>query len=96
MKPLWVPLAGGVCIPLFLFALVSFAGAAMEHRWGLAWLANALTLAIVAPMALWEKVFPPMSSGPSDKATAATIVTVFLFYALLTYTMQIAITKIRA
>lgn len=96
MRTLWVPIAGGICIPLFLFALVSFAGDAMEHRWGMPWLANALRLAVVGPMAMWEKVFPPLPTGPTDKAIAATIVTVFLLYALLTYVIQMGVARLRA
>jgi hypothetical protein len=96
MKGLWVPVMGGVGIPLVLFTLAMMIGDALEHRWGMPWLANALRFSVVAPMALWERVFPPLTTGPSDKAIVATIVTVFLFYAFATYLVQMAVGRGRA
>jgi hypothetical protein len=95
MKGFWVPIAGGVCIPLLLFTLAMLIGDKLEYRWGMPWLANALRFSVVAPMALWERVFPPLPTGPSDKAIVATIVTVFLLYALATYVVQTAAGRLR-
>lgn len=96
MKGLWVPIAGGVCIPFFLFTLAMLIGDALEHRWGMPWLADALRFSVTAPMMVWERVFRSLPAGPpSDKAIVATIVTLFLFYALVTYVIQMVVGRVR-
>ena len=99
MRRLFIPISGGVFIPLLLFAFTMMVGESLEHDWGLGWLANILMFSLVGPMVIWERVFPPPPScpscGPTDTAIVATIVTVFLFYFLLTYLIQMAIERLR-
>jgi len=95
MKKLFISIAGGVFIPLLLFVFTMMMVERIEQNWRMGWLANVLMFSIVGPMAIWERVFPPspscLSCGPTDTAIIATIVTVFLFYAVLTYLIQVAL-----
>jgi hypothetical protein len=99
MKRLLISFSGGVFIPLLLFAFTMIMVERLEHNWGMGWLANILMLSFVGPMAIWERVFPHQAScpscGPTDKAIAATIVTVFLFYLVLTYLIQVVIGRLQ-
>lgn len=98
MRGFLISIAGGIFIPLFLFAFALMAGESLEH-WGLGWLANLLMFAIVGPMAIWERVFPHAlacpSCGPTDTAIVATLVTVFLFYSISTYIITVVIQRLR-
>lgn len=71
----------------------------LEHKLGLGWLVNILMLSFLAPMAIWEQVFPRLppcpSCGPTDAAVVATILTVFVFYAVATYLILMAIRRLR-
>ena len=98
-RVLLISFSGGVLIPLLLFAAAMMLGESLEHRWGLGWLANLLMFSIVGPMVIWERVFPHSPScpscGPTDTAIVATIVTVFLFYSISTYLIQVLIERLR-
>jgi hypothetical protein len=95
MRRLLISVTGGIFIPLLLFAFTMMMVERIEQKWGMGWLANALMFSVVGPMAIWERVFPPppscLSCGPTETAIFATIVTVFLFYAVLTYLIQVAL-----
>jgi len=99
MRGLLISITGGVFIPLLLFAFTMMLGESLEHDWGLEWLANILIFSFVGPMAIWERVFPQLSScpscGPTDTAIVATIMTVFLFYSISTYLIQMVIKRLR-
>ncbi len=99
MRRLLISITGGIFIPLFLFAFTMMAVESLEHDWGLGWLANLLMFSFVGPMVIWERVFPHLPScpscGPTDKAIVATIVTVFLFYSVSTYLIQVLIKRLR-
>jgi hypothetical protein len=99
MKRLLISISGGAFIPLLLFAFTMMMVERLEHSWGMAWLANLLMFSFVGPMVIWERVFPHQapcpSCGPTDTAIAATIVTVFLFYFVLTYLIQVVIGRLR-
>ncbi len=96
MRRFLIAITGGILIPLFLFGFTMMTAESLEHQWGLEWLANLLMFSFVGPMVIWERVFPSCPScGPADTAIVATIVTVFLFYSLMTYLIQMAIGRIR-
>lgn len=96
MRRFLVAITGGILIPLFLFGFTMMTAEYLEHDWGLEWLANLLTFSFVGPMVIWERVFPSCPScGPADTAIVATIVTVFLFYFVLTYLIQMVIGRLR-
>src|SRR5687767_12144512 len=95
---LLVSVTGGVLIPLFLFAFTMMSADTLEHKLGLGWLVNILMLSFLAPMAIWEWVFPRLppcpSCGPTDTAIVATIATVFVFYAVATYLILMVISRL--
>ena len=99
MRRLLISIGGGIFIPLLLFAFTSMVGESLEYRFGMKWFANLLIFSFVGPMVIWARVFPPPPScpscGPTDAAIIATIVSVFLFYFLLTYFVQMAIERLR-
>jgi len=99
MRRLLISISGGVFIPLLLFALSMMMVERLEHNWEMGWLAILLMFSIVGPMVIWERVFPHLpacpSCAPTDTAIVATIVTVFLFYSLLTFSIQLVIERIR-
>jgi hypothetical protein len=99
LRALLISFSGGVLIPLLLFATAMMLGESLEHRWGHGWLANLLMFSVVGPMVIWERVFPHSPScpscGPTDTAMVATIVTVFLFYSISTYLIQVLIGRFR-
>jgi hypothetical protein len=99
LQALLISFSGGALIPLLLFAAAMMLGESLEHRWGLGWLANLLMFSIVGPMVIWERIFPHSPScpscGPTDTAIVATIVTVFLFYSISTYLIQVLIERLR-
>ena len=99
MRRLLISVSGGVFIPLLLFAFAMMMVERIERNWGMGWLANLLMFSIVGPMAIWERVFPHLpaclSCGPTDTAIMATIVTVFLFYSVLTFSIQLVIERLR-
>jgi hypothetical protein len=100
MRRLFISISGGLLIPLLLFAFTMMMAERLERDWGLGWLANLVAFLCVGPMAIWERVFPHSPScpscGPTDTAIAASIVTVFLFYAGLTYLIQVVVEKLRS
>ena len=97
MRKLLISITGGVFIPLLLFGFTMMTAESLEHKWG--WLVNLVMFSFVGPMAVWERVFPHLppcpSCGTTDKAIVATIVTVFLFYSVFTYLIQLVIGKLR-
>ena len=99
LQALLISFSGGVLIPLLLFVAAMMLGESLEHRWGQGWLANLLMFSVVGPMVIWERVFPHSpacpSCGPTDTAIVATIATVFLFYFILTYLIQVLIGRFR-
>jgi len=99
MRRLFISITGGIFIPLVLFGFAMMLVEPLEHKWGLGWMANLLMFSFVGPVAIWERVFPHLtpcpSCGPTDRAIVATIITVFLFYAVLTYLIQVVAKRLR-
>ncbi len=98
-RALLISFSGGVLIPLLLFVAAMMLAESLEHRWGLGWLANILMFSVVGPMVIWERIFPHSpacpSCGPTDTAMVATIATVFLFYSISTFLIQVLIGRLR-
>ena len=98
MRRLLISIGGGIFIPLLLFAFTMMVGESLEYDLGMGWLANLLMFSFVGPMVIWERVFPAPPScpscGPTDAAIIGTIVTVFMFYFLLTYLIQMAMERL--
>ena len=99
MRALLISFSGGVLVPSLLFAAAMILGESLEHRFGLGWLANLLMFSVLGAMVIWERVFPHSpacpSCGPTDTAVVATIATVFLFYSISTYFIQVLIGQLR-
>lgn len=99
VRGLLISVTGGIFIPLLLFAIAMMLGESLEHDRGLGWLVNLLMFSLVGPMVIWERVFPHSppcpSCGPTDTAIVATILTVFLFYSILTYLIKVVIHRLR-
>ncbi len=98
MRRLLIAFSGGIFIPHLLFAFTGLVGEFLEYEMGMEWAVHLLLYFFVGPLKIWDRVFPPPPScpscGPTTAALIATVITVFIFYALLTYLIQIMIEKL--
>ena len=95
VRRLLISASGGISIPIFLFALTSLVGEELDRR-GMEWAVDLLTFWFRGPLKIWERVFPPPpcdSCGPTAAALTATIVTVFVIFASLTYLIRVMIER---
>jgi len=97
MKRLFVAFLGGTFIPLSLFFITAIVGEFLEDRIGMEWAVNLLIYSFMGPLEIWTRVFPPPAScgscGPTRVAVGAAVITIFLFYFLLTYLIQMVIAR---
>ncbi|HKB66847.1 MAG TPA: hypothetical protein VKC61_13405 [Pyrinomonadaceae bacterium] len=97
MRRLLISGAGGISIPILLLAFTSLVGEELERR-GMERTIDLLFFSFMGPLRIWERVFPPPpceSCGPTPAALVATILTVFVIYASLTYVVTVIIERSR-
>jgi hypothetical protein len=99
MERLFLAFLGGTFIPISLFLITAIVGEFLELRMGMEWAVNLLVYSFMGPLKIWTRVFPPPTScgscGPTKAAVGATVVTIFLFYSILTYLIQMVIARFR-
>jgi hypothetical protein len=98
MRRLLISVGGGISIPILLLAFASLVGEELDRR-GMEWAVDLLFFSFMGPLKIWERVFPPPpceSCGPTTAALIATIVTVFVIYASLTYLVRVIIERSRS
>jgi len=97
VRRLLISFAGGIAIPILLLALTALVGEQLEE-WKMEWAIKLLFFSFSGPLTIWERVFPPPpceSCGPTRAALIATIITVFVIYASLTYLVRMIIERSR-
>ena len=99
MRRLLISICGGIFIPLSLFAFTATVGETLEYDMEMEWAVNLLLYSFAGPLKIWDRTFPPPPScpscGPTTAALLATVITVFIFYSLLTYVVQVMIERLR-
>jgi hypothetical protein len=98
VRRILISVAGGIFIPILLLAFTSLVGGELDRR-GMEWAVDLLFFSFMGPLKIWERVFPPPpcdSCGPTTAALIATIVTVFVIYASLTYLVGVIIERSRS
>ena len=99
MKRLFLAFLGGTFIPISLFLITAIVGKFLEDKMGMEWAVNLLIYSFMGPLKIWIRVFPQpascVSCGPTRSAVSATLITIFLFYFLLSYLIQMVIGRFR-
>jgi len=89
---------GGILIPLALFALIDpLAG--YLYPFEIEWPTEFLVILLAWPLFIWHRVFPPPPTCPScgtNTALAASVITIFIFWFVITYLSQILIGRLWA
>jgi hypothetical protein len=97
-RRLLTSVGGGIAIPILLLAFTALVGEELDRR-GIDWAVDLLVFSFTGPLKIWERVFPPPpceSCGPTTAALVATIVTIFVIYASLTYLVRVIIERSRS
>jgi hypothetical protein len=98
VRRLLISVGGGISVPILLLAFTSLVGEELDRR-GMEWAVDLLFFSLMGPLKIWKRVFPPPpceSCGPTTAALIATIVTVFVIYASLTYVVRVIIERSRS